>query len=192
MKIKGFIVLGLVLSILGAGITACATLRKDFKWENVWKDPELEEKELELKNVKSIEYHGSADYLVIHEAESSSIKYSEGKYLTYDISYDEETGSIKIEQKFSNHPFWDITGGSGIYINLSKDMSFDLDLSLSTGKITLKDLDVSKLSCHINCGDLEMSNVNVKDGSIKVNTGDIRYSGLVEASLKAKVNCGYV
>lgn len=192
MKIKGFIVLGLVLSILGGGIAACATIRKDFAWDAIWKDPELEEKELELKKVSRIEYHGSTDYVIISEDESSSLKYSEGKYLFYDISYDEETGILKIEQKFNHHTFWNFTGGAGVYINLSKENHPDLDLSLSTGQITIKNLEISNISCHISCGDLEMSNVDVDKGSLKVNTGDIRFSGLVVDSLRAKVNCGHI
>lgn len=184
--------MGLVLSILGGGIAACATIRKDFAWDILWKDPELEEKELELKKVSSIEYHGSADYVIISEAESSSIKYSEGKYLTYDISYDEETGALKIEQKFNHHTFWNITGGNGVYIYLSKENHPDLDLSLSTGQITIRDLEVLNISCLINCGDLEVSKIEVNKGSLEVNTGDIRFSGLVGESLSAKVNCGHI
>ncbi|MDE7106410.1 MAG: hypothetical protein K2O22_04510, partial [Anaeroplasmataceae bacterium] len=90
MKIKGFIITGLILTLLGAGVTAVASTQMDFKngFTGVFADPNLEEFEENFGDIKKINYDGTDDNIeIIFSEGENTFTYYESDTLTYDITY---------------------------------------------------------------------------------------------------------
>lgn len=192
MKIKRFIITGLILSLLGGGIAVCASLRKDFELRKALNDPTLEEKRMDLKHLTSIEYHGQADDILIQKAETDSMTYYEGTHCSYQIEYNEALGKLVVEQQWEPQFILQANGINPLVITVSEELLLNLELHLNVGKITVKDLNILDLSCSVNAGDIEVKDTTIAAMEGSVNTGDIRYSGLLLKSCNLAVDVGYI
>ncbi len=213
MKIKGFIISGILLCCIGGGLTIYATTRDDFDLQNAYVDPTLEERQRDLGTISSIHYEGSVEQLIIQTGEEASMSYFEGKHTTYEITEDELTKELTIIQKRDG--FWNqFGGGNGVnrpmIITISNSLA-DMSIQLSAGTIEIKNVTTVSSSIDLDAGTILKENVNeatsetiVNAGEIVVhdstcgkaelhlNAGDIRFSGLILSSLDAKVNCGHI
>lgn len=192
MKIKKFIIAGLILSILGGGIAVSASLRKDFALRKAFSDPTLEEKTMDFKKLSSIEYRGSTDDIVIQKAETDSMTYYEGTHCSYQIEYDELLGKLVIDQQWESQFLFQTNGINPLVISVSEGLLLDLDIHLNVGKVTLEELNTLQLSCSVDVGDVELKNSTVATMTTSVNTGDIRFNGLLIKSCDLSVNVGYI
>ncbi|MDE5714562.1 MAG: hypothetical protein K2I42_00340, partial [Anaeroplasmataceae bacterium] len=123
MKIRGFIIVGILLCIASAGLCGFAATRDDFVLEEVYTDPNLERKEYELEEIHAISFKGAAEDLeIIYTEDQSKIIYYDGKYKNYNIQV--ESGVLTINQEYKNHFFHFnfftyISNKCTIYINSS-------------------------------------------------------------------------
>lgn len=191
MKIKRFLITGLILSVLGGGIAACASMRKDFELEKVFEDPTLEEKKLSLDKVTTIHFEGPVEYLVLKEAEESKVTYYEGKNRQYQLEYHQDTGVLEVAVSYQKKYFVDAVNHQPFTIELANTLE-EANIDISTGKVTIENIEIRQLTCNINVGDMEIKNTNLGIFEGVVHTGDIRYSGRIQQSLDAQVNCGYI
>lgn len=213
MKIKGFIISGILLCCIGGGLTIYATTREDFDYKNAYVDPTLEERQKDLGIVSSIHYEGSVEQLIIQTGEEASISYFEGKHTTYEITEDEATKGLTIIQKRDSfwHQFGGGTGANKPMVITIPNPLADMYIELAAGTITIKNITTASSSIDLDAGSVLKENVNEVTSTTKVNAGDIvvkdstcgdakldvaagdiQFSGLVLSSLDAKVNCGFI
>ena len=176
MKIKRFIITGILLSLIGAGICTIAATRDDFDIHNMYVDPTIEEKRIELQEIEKITYDGTADYVIVKQTEDvNSLVYYEGKHLSYAIEYHEEDKELIIRQEYTSS-FFNFSalskGNKPVILNINGPLD--------------------SLDFHLNAGKLSTENLTIKKGSIELNAGDIRFQGDILTQAIISINAGYL
>lgn len=209
MKIGKWIGTGIFLSIVGIGLTVVASTQLDFDHEikRTFMDPTLEEKNYKLEEIKSLTYTGSADTIKIcHTEEESTFQYYEGKYITYNIEYDEATQSLSIEENYKSHFGFSWKETNVLYISSPLE---DVKINVSAGNVIIENMTMENLEADVSCGNLEIhnslgttaklsanaGNMNIKnstfdDLTLRVNTGNLNFLGDIMLLGKIKVDVG--
>ena len=210
MKIRGFIIVGVLLCLAGIGICSFAATRDDFVLEEVYTDPSLEKKEYIIQNLDEITYSGSAEDLeIVYTEEESKIIYYEGKYKQYKIT--EEEGNLVISQDNKNH-FFNFAffnfGSSKCTIYVNQDLK-ELNITMNAGQMILTDLNVQSVFVDINAGNsvvnhctfelfkadvdagnMKVKNTIVKDMNIDFSAGNFNFHGDILSSAHIYLSAG--
>ena len=96
MKIKGFIIAGIFIAIIGIGLCIYATTLEDFKITSTY-----ENKTSEYDEINSIVFDGNQDNLIIVPSsdKKTHLNYYENNNYKYEINYNEITKELFIIQK---------------------------------------------------------------------------------------------
>ncbi|MCM1131505.1 MAG: DUF4097 domain-containing protein [Roseburia sp.] len=193
MKIKGFIITGIILTVLGVGATAVASTQMDFDegYTSLFADPNLEEKMETFGEIKKISYNGKDESLdIVYSEQTNTFTYYESDALTYDISYDETLKELTIVQ---HHSFTLFSFSTGKKATLAISSSLEeVDLDVSAGNIGIKDLTIDKIDLDVSAGNLKIENsilsilelesdagnVNLYDLSIDSSVFDVKAGNL--------------
>ncbi len=195
MKIKRFIITGILLSLIGAGICTIAATRDDFDIHNMYVDPTIEEKRIELQEIEKITYDGTADYVIVKQTEDvNSLVYYEGKHLSYAIEYHEEDKELIIRQEYTSS-FFNFSalskGNKPVILNINGPLD-SLDFHLNAGKLSTENLTIKKGSIELNAGDIELNNSKIDVLDLEINAGDIRFQGDILTQAIISINAGYL
>ncbi|MDE6241445.1 MAG: DUF4097 domain-containing protein [Anaeroplasmataceae bacterium] len=185
MKIKGFIITGIILTILGVGATAVASTQMDFKegYPGLFADPNLEKKEETFGEIKKISYDGTDENIDIIYGEGENIfTYYESDTLTYDISYDEELKELSIIQKHSFTFFnFSLSKKATLSINSSLD---ELQMKAAAGNVGIKDLTITKADVDVSAGNLKIENSSISALDLESDAGNVNlYDLTVDSSV---------
>lgn len=194
MKIKGLLITGILLLILGVGITAVAATQINFKDEfyGFFSDPTLEEKNETFAAIKKITYDGSDENLeIVYSAEENSFTYYEGDYLTYDIQYDEEEKELHIIQ---NHSFSFIHFSFG-FTNKKAILSINSELEellvdTGAGNIALKGLTVKTTKLDVSASNLKLENMTIESLDILSSAGNVNLNHVAAKVAKFDLKAG--
>ncbi|MDE5547279.1 MAG: DUF4097 domain-containing protein, partial [Anaeroplasmataceae bacterium] len=191
MKIKGFIITGIILTILGVGATAVASTQMDFKegYPGLFADPNLEKKEETFGEIKKISYDGTDENIDIIYGEGENIfTYYESDTLTYDISYDEELKELSIIQKHSFTFFnFSLSKKATLSINSSLD---ELQMKASAGNVGIKDLTIINANLDVSAGNLKIEKSNISTLELESDAGNVNLYDLTVDSSKLDVKAG--
>ena len=204
MKIKGFVIAGIIFVILGIGLCIFAASLEGFKIDSTY-----EQKNLEIGEVNSIRYDGSQDNLIIVPAsdDKTHLNYYENNLYKYDINYNELTKELVIIQK--GHHFFSIGNQNnnfkievyGLVNNLDIDTNAgnievkyldisNINIDLDAGNITLKNMNINKLYCNIDAGSFDSTNINSSTVNIDLDAGNILYDGKILTSFIGDIDVG--
>lgn len=191
MKIKGFIITGIILTLLGAGVTAVASTQIDFKngFTGVFADPNLEEKEETFGEIQKIIYDGTDDNIeIIYSESENTFTYYESDTLTYDVSYDEALKELTIVQK---HAVTFFTFSFGKKATLTINSSLDeLQMKASAGNVGIKDLTIAKMNVDISAGNLKIEHSNITTLELESSAGNVNLHDLSIDSSKLEIKAG--
>lgn len=185
MKIKGFIITGIILTILGVGATAVASTQMDFKegYTGLFADPNLEEKVETFGEIQKISYDGKdANIEIIFSEGENTFTYYESETLTYDISYDEELKELTIVQ---NHSFTFFTFSLGKKATLTINSSLEeLQMKASAGNVGIMDLTIAKVDIDVSAGNLKIENSSILSLDLESDAGNVNlYDLTVDSSV---------
>ena len=196
MKIRGFIIAGITLVVLGVGSTAIASTQIDFDegFPSAFSDPTLVQKEQTFGAISKITYDGSSENLEIHYSEgNNTFSYYEGEKLTYDITYDEELKTLSIQQNhsysFLNFSFGFNQKKAVLTINSALE---EIDIDSGAGNVTVKDLTISKTNIEVNAANLKIENSNITDLKLESDAGNVHLMNLQASTSKLDVKAGNV
>lgn len=179
MKVKGFIITGIVLLILGGGITAVASTRINFKEEfnGVFTDPNLEEKNQNFGQIDRVVYDGTDENIDIIYGDENNFTYYESDSLTYEIDYDEQSKELKIIQnhKFSFFNFSFLNKKATLSIHSTLD---SIDIDAKAGNIGIKDMTIATASLEVNAGNIKIEGSNFTTLQVKSDAGNVNVNHL--------------
>lgn len=209
MKIGRWIRTGIFLFIVGVGITAVASTKVDFDQEikRTFMDPTLEEKHMQFDVINTIHYNGSADSLKICLTDKeNSFQYYEGKYISYNIDYNEDERSLSISETYKSHIGFSWKETNVLYISSPLDQ---INIKMQAGNVCIENLSMQKLNADVNCGNLvikdtlsvkatlssnagnlHIRNSSFEDLSMRVNAGNLTFLGDIKLLGKIKVDVG--
>lgn len=185
MKIKGFIITGIILTILGVGATAVASTQMDFKegYPGVFADPNLEEKIETFGEIKKISYDGKDDNIeIIFSEGENTFTYYESETLTYDVSYDEQLKELTIVQ---SHSFTFFTFSLGKKATLTINSTLEkLQMKAAAGNVGIKDLTITKADIDVSAGNLKIENSSISTLDLESDAGNVNlYDLTVDSSV---------
>ncbi|MDE5855927.1 MAG: DUF4097 domain-containing protein, partial [Anaeroplasmataceae bacterium] len=185
MKIKGFIITGIILTILGVGATAVASTQMDFKdgYTGLFADPNLEEKMETFGEIQKISYDGKDDNIeIIFSEGENTFTYYESETLTYDVSYDEESKELTIVQ---SHSFTFFTFSLGKKATLTINSSLEeLQMKAAAGNVGIKDLTITKADVDVSAGNLKIENSSILSLDLESDAGNVNlYDLAVDSSV---------
>lgn len=194
MKIKGLLITGILLLILGVGITAVAATQINFDEEfyGFFSDPTLEEKHQTFGAIQKITYDGSDENLeIVYSSEENNFTYYEGDYLTYDIRYDEEAMELHIIQ---NHSFSFMHFSFG-FANKKAILSINSELEellvdTGAGNIGLKGLTVKTTKLDVSASNLKLENMTIKALDILSSAGNVNLNHVTVETSKFDLKAG--
>ncbi|MDE6655474.1 MAG: DUF4097 domain-containing protein [Anaeroplasmataceae bacterium] len=192
MKIKGFIITGIILTILGVGATAIASTQLDFQegFAGVFADPNLEKKEETFGEIHKIVYDGKDENIdIIYSEGENTFTYYESDTLTYDISYDEELKELTIHQNhmFTFFNFSFINKKATLTVNSSLE---ELQMKAAAGNIGIKDLEIQKANVDVSAGNLKIENSIIPILDLESAAGNVNLHDLTVDSSKLDVKAG--
>ena len=190
MKIGRWIGLGIFLSIVGVGITAVASTQVDFNQEikKVFIDPTMEEKTMQFEEIKTIYYNGNADTIKICPSEDKNLfQYYEGKYVSYDISYDEEAKALSISETYKPHIGFSWKDTNILYISSNLDK---VEIDMNAGNVVIEDMTMLALDADVDCGNLVIKNSNFTHSTLSTNAGNMNIRDTNFNTLDAQVSTG--
>lgn len=203
MKIKGFIITGILLAAAGGGITGYAATREDFNFEELsHTEVELEEKSYSSETISSIFLTVAADNVKIVESDTEEIKIigKKTEYMQYIYTVDEEAKALTIEQKyeknwflkiFSFNPFgWNQELKTPYTIFVPKSGLKSMELTVAAGNTEINQQNIDSFSVHLNAGNVEIQNSVFNEINLEVNAGNCSAKNITAASLTAEVNAG--
>ncbi len=202
MKIKGFIITGVLVLAAGAGITGYAATRDDFNFEEI-KDNSVEFEEISytVDEVNSIYLDAAADNYKIISNDSNEIKIlgKKTKHMRYTYTLD-ETKKLTILQEYDKkwyfHIFpFNLFGFWSDYntpytISLPENAIEALDLEVNAGNVVIENQTLKNLILDINAGNVEINNLNTETLDIEVNAGNIKALNLTTNTVLVEVNAG--
>ena len=194
MKIKGLLITGILLLILGVGITAVAATQINFEEEfyGFFSDPTLEEKHQTFGAIQKITYDGSDENLeIVYSTEENNFTYYEGDYLTYDIQYDEEAKELHIIQ---NHSFSFIHFSFG-FANKKAVLAINSELEellvdTGAGNIGLKGLTVKTTKLDVSASNLKLENMTIQTLDILSSAGNVNLHHVTAETAKFDLKAG--
>lgn len=176
MKVKGFIITGAILACLGLGLTAIASTQLNFNEEvkNLYVDPSLEEKKETFRSIAKVVYEGDDESIdIIYQEGENSFTYYEGKNLTYNVSYNEDTQELRIKQNHS----WSIFNfgfrNKKAIITINSALEA-IELSVSAGNVGFKGVSIKTGTLDIDAGNLVIEDSNLTSLSVDASAGNIR------------------
>lgn len=193
MKIKGFIISGIVLCAIGGGLMVAGATRDDFRSETI------ETKELEYENIyDKIVYECKYDNIEVNYGDVSAItiisKFSDS--MSYDVTM--ENSTIYIKQQFQNQ-FWNNLFAGPWYdkvapfsITIPQDTLIDLSLKISAGNVSIEDMSFKALDMDISAGGVVLSNIKCDSLNVKDSAGTVEVENSVITDMKIKNSCGSV
>ncbi len=190
MKIRRWIGTGILITLLGTGITVIASTQLDFNEEikKTFMDPTLEEKSLELEEVKKIYFSGSAETLKICYTEDQNLfHYYEGKHMTYDIDYNKEEQTLRVVQNYKVHFGFSLIDTSVLYIHNALD---ELVLDVNAANVCLDKINISNLDIKVSAGNLELNQVTASTSTLEANAGNIKMKDTIFDTVAMKLNAG--
>lgn len=206
MKIKGFVIAGVLLLAVGGGVAVYAANRSDFNVDNVFLDANFEEKNKEFGEIVDVEFEGMASKFILSTTEETNkLSYSESTNFHYDIVYDELTKKLTIKQKIDQQTMNIRKTVAHLYLN--HDL-VNLAVNLKVGEVSIENVNFTNLDINVNAGSVELTKVVTTTGSIEVNCGDIdinatsdviklktytgsiEYSGFINSLLNVEISCG--
>lgn len=203
MKIRGFIIAGILLSAVGGGLTGYAATREDFNFEELsHAEVELEEISYSTEEISSIFLTAAADNVKIVESDTEEIRIigKKAEYMQYIYTLDEPTKSLTIEQEyeknwffriFSFNPFWwnqELKTPYTIFI--PKTGLKSMELTVNAGNAEIEQQNIERFSAHLNAGNLVIRNSSFIEIGLEVNAGNCSAENIATATLTAKVNAG--
>ncbi|MDE6407512.1 MAG: DUF4097 domain-containing protein [Anaeroplasmataceae bacterium] len=174
MKIKGFVITGIILTILGVGATAVASTQIDFKegYTALFADPNLEEKQETFGEIQKVTYDGSDENIeIVYGEGENTFTYYESETLTYDISYDEELKELTIIQNHS-FTFFSFSFGKKATLTLNSSLE-ELQMEASAGNIGIKDLTITKVKVDVSAGNLKIENSIIPTLDLESDAGNV-------------------
>lgn len=180
MKVKGFIITGIILSILGIGITAVASTQINFdeEFHGIFTDPNLEEKKQSFGDIETIVYHGTDENLdIVYGEGENTFTYYESESLTYEIGYNEEKKELEIIQKhtFTFFNFSFLNKKATLFINSSLD---SVEINATAGNIGIKNLTIDNANIDVNAGNLKLENTTFSSLIVKSDAGNVNANQL--------------
>ena len=185
MKIKGFLIAGIIFAILGIGLCIFAASLEGFKINSTY-----EQKKLEIGEVNSIRYEGSQDNLIIVPAsdDKTHLNYYENNLYKYDINYNELTKELVITQK--GHHFFSIGNQNKNFKIEVYGLVNNLDIDTSAGNIEVKYLDISNVNIDLDAGNITLENMNINKLCCNIDAGNFVYDGKILTSFIGDIDVG--
>lgn len=215
MKIKGFIIAGLVSIAVGTGIVVYAATREDFSnvvYDQSYEITNVEYTKEETDKITSISFKAFSDGLVIVPSDTEQIKMDvkSTKWYDYDYSIDEGTHTLVINQKKiskKHEPL--ISLGSKkhftIYLPKKLDLTADINagglvandvgfkkanLTVDAGGVELINSSIDELYADVDAGGLEGDNVGFKKANLKIDAGGVELNNSSIDDLYADIDAG--
>ncbi|MDE7213682.1 MAG: DUF4097 domain-containing protein, partial [Anaeroplasmataceae bacterium] len=175
MKIKGFIISGIILSILGIGITAVASTQIDFDNEFVgaFDDPNLEQKEQTFGEITRVIYDASTEGIeIVYGEGDNTLTYWESKRITYEITYDEDTKTLSIEQdyKFSFFNFSIRNTKARLLLNSNLE---EVEIDSSAGSVSIRGMTIGKADIEVSAGSVKLEDSSISNLKIDSSAGSV-------------------
>lgn len=203
MKIRGFIVTGVLFAAVGAGITGYAASRDDFNYEEIQNvNVELEEKSYSAAEVDRIYLSASADSFKIIETDTDEIKITGKKtnYMSYTYTLEDKELTIQQEYEekwyfrifpFNLYQLW-AEADTSYTIAIPKNAIAELHLEIHAGNIMIEHQELTRMVLDVNAGNVEILDTTIKEADIQVNAGNIKLTALTAEELQLIVNAGNV
>lgn len=180
MKIKGFLVTGIILCVLGIGATAVASTQIDFneEFDGLFTDPSLEEKEESFGEIVKVHYDGAEENLDIIYAEGeNTFTYYEGKSVSYEIRYDEDLKELFINQNRSFSFFSISFGRKKAVLSINSSLE-EIEIDAAAGNVGIKNMTISRARLDVNAGNLKIENSRISALDIVSDAGNVRINQL--------------
>lgn len=208
MKIKGFIISGVILAVIGGGAMAYSTRISDFDFDKLKFNVTMEEQAYTITDeITSLEYNGVAEKLFVYKSETSEAKIEGYKSDYMDFSYSIENGKLTIDQKYEDKWYdfffkfngWNYKAPEfKVYLPEKEYDLIDLDISASSlelndlntkalklnctaGNITINSSSIGTLDASIKAGNLEISDSKASIADLKITAGNIDFVGDITA-----------
>lgn len=178
MKIKGFIISGVLLAAIGGGAMAYSTTISDFDFEKMKFNVTMEEQSYTIKDeITSLKYNGIAEKLFVYKSETSEVMLEGYKSDYMDFTYSIEDGKLTINQKYVDK-WYDFF----FKFNGWNYKSPEFKLYLPEKEYNLIDLDISASSLELNNLNTKALKLNCKAGNVVIDSSSI---GTLDASITA-------
>ncbi len=194
MKLKGFIISGAIVFGIGLILWLIVILQPGFKYSDA-KFP-VEEVSNKYDEVLNVYYEGDADDIEIISttAEDEIITYN-SEAMWYEVSYDETSKTVRINQKTKDFIF-DISinnsrVGKPIVIKINGELN-KLHLEVDAGDVTIKDLTVDKLELNIDAGKASFINCVTNQAELEIDAGSLDYEGKVFDYMEVSIDVGSI
>lgn len=211
MKVKGLIITGIVLAVVGISLTAVASTQINIneEWNTMFVDPSLEEKKETFGDIVKIVYEGSdASVDIVYQEEENSFTYYEGKNITYDITYDEALQELHIKQQHSFSFFNFSFGGRKATLSIHSSLE-ELSICVSAGNIGIKHMEINtgtfdidagnlkiedttftSLDAELSAGNLNMNQSKATKAILELSAGNLKMEQTIVDYIKARISAG--
>ena len=197
MKIRGFIITGVILLAAGAGITGYAATREDFNKDMFTGGvtfSEISYNGEDSGKVENVKFNASADYINIVKSDTNEIKMNvkESAFYSYTYQINEETNTLEINQvKKEEWPFliaFSFWNEEPFVLELPNTVA--LEVELNAGALKINDLDLNDVKLHMNAGATKLDNVVAKNVNLDIDAGAASFENVTFDDLTVKLNAG--
>lgn len=180
MKIKSIVIVGIILCVIGLGLSIYAATRPDFKVEE-----EFINQESSFGEIEKITFDGDFNNIIITKNTTNYINYYISDSYKYNINYDEVNKTLTIETNFRGKlAFLKLHEAKPFNIYISSDLKY-LELDLDTGDIEIKDININTANIELDAGSLYFNNLTVNNLECNINAGYLKLD-------KATINKGNI
>lgn len=200
MKLRGFIISGLLLAVMGVLIIVIAVTRSDFKKSVIDSNITTEELVYSASEVQNITFEANVENLIVKQSENGEIKIisKSSEYFNYEFNKNDETKTLTIKQNEDDSWFrFDLLGLIGktdvkYEIYLPKGMIKDLNIDIDTGNVVIENQEFDELNVSVDAGNVELKKVNALTGVIYADVGNVDIDNSVFGTIKAQADVGNV
>lgn len=201
MKIKGYVIFGTILVVVGACFVGFSAARPDFNVKKYAKENlKFEEITKATDEIDKIAISVNADKVTIIEENRSDI-YIQNKILdnlTYDISV---VNNVLLIDQRENTKWYENIFAFGFHkmhafsteplvIKIPNSKTFDYDISINAGTLKANDIKADHFVTEVNAGTVDFDLCVADSMQIEVNAGTLSFYNSQVNRINAEVNAG--
>ena len=170
MKLKGFIITGLLLIVAGFIVSIVGFSNEEFDLGNIGFAPTIETYQYNVDEIDTIIYDSDVDELEIRPAAGNQIQIITKCVNGFGYTINIEGKSLVIEQ-FSDSIF--ANDSCEVIIEIPQNALVNLDIEIDTGEVEIKNVKASNVSVLLDIGNVDITSVSFSNLNVEVDVGDI-------------------